>query len=143
MGRILILTVSCFCLMAASAVAQGPVGDAYGGAGSVTSGVAGATGGGSTTPGNVVVTPPIVTPPNVGSGDTVGAGAVGAGGGAVGTGAGTENTTASPVAAAAAKQDLRGDSLPFTGFDVILMLTGAAGLLAAGMGMRRLSRRPI
>lgn len=135
MKRISVLTVACLLLVSASAAAQNPVGDAYGGAGSVPSGVA-TTGGGSTAPG-VVVAPPVVAPPTQGSGDVVDD---------TGAGTGPAETTGSPadaVATAAGAQDLRGDSLPFTGFDLLLMLTGAGVLLAAGMGMRRLSRRPL
>lgn len=132
MKRISVLTVSCLLLLTASAAAQNPVGDAYGGAGSVGSGVAPATGSGATPPGDVLVTPPVVTPPpNQGSGEPDDTAVV------------ANKATGSPVAKAAAEQDLRGDSLPFTGFDIILMLTGAGVLLVAGVGMRRLSRRPI
>lgn len=106
MTRILILTICSVLLVTAPAAAQGPVGNAYGGAGAVPSEVAGATDGQ----------------------------------------AGEAGTAATPVPAAAreaAAQDLRGDSLPFTGFDILLMLTGAGALLLVGVGMRRFSRRPI
>jgi hypothetical protein len=133
MKRISVLTIACLMLMTASAAAQTPVGDAYGGAGSVGSGVASGTAGSNATGGGTNAT--------AGSGTPV-----------PGSGVAQASNEGSPqatnaegvgTATAAAAKDLRGDSLPFTGFDLMLMLTGAGALLAAGMGMRRLSRRPI
>jgi hypothetical protein len=53
-----------------------------------------------------------------------------------------DDATTQPVATVSGGDDSGGGSLPFTGLDVAL-LVGAGGLLiAAGFGMRRLTRAP-
>jgi hypothetical protein len=53
-----------------------------------------------------------------------------------------DEATTQPVATVGGGDDSGGGSLPFTGLDVAL-LVGAGGLLvAAGLGMRRLTRAP-
>jgi hypothetical protein len=39
-------------------------------------------------------------------------------------------------------QEAGGGALPFTGMDLVLLLGGGGLLLSAGLGMRRLARRP-
>ena len=119
MQRILLISLITTLAVAAPAIAQTPVQDAYGGAGRVASEVAN-------------------------SGD--GPGAVPAGAGNVGT-ADAGNTTGNAAATGnvpvrAAASPLRGDELPFTGLDVGLVAVGGLMLLALGVGVRRVSREP-
>jgi len=54
--------------------------------------------------------------------------------------AASDETTA--VAATEGSDGDDGGSLPFTGLDIGLLAVAGAGLLALGLGMRRLTRRP-
>ncbi len=95
------------------AVAQDPVGDAYGGEGAV-------------------------------QGEVQGSGSEGTGSeGTAGTPAGeTAGTTAGTEALSASAGDGDSDgsgSLPFTGFDVLLLILGGAVLIGAGALIRRLT----
>ncbi len=131
MKRILVVTLSSLLLGAAPAAAQAPVGNAYGGAGALSSEVAGSSATGSPTSGG---SPPSADSAVPNSGEA---------GPSARPAAAKRSKTATPAgttAVAGSAQSLRGDSLPFTGIDVILMITGAGVLLVAGMAMRRLSR---
>ena len=93
------------------AVAQDPVGDAYGGEGAV-------------------------------QGEVQGSGSEGTGSeGTAGTPAGeTAGTGAEALSASAGNGDSDGSgSLPFTGFDVLLLILGGAVLIGAGALIRRLT----
>ena len=57
----------------------------------------------------------------------------GGGGGGAPVGGGPGETVA---------QESGGGTLPFTGMDLVLLLGGGGLLLTAGLGMRRLARRP-
>jgi hypothetical protein len=54
---------------------------------------------------------------------------------------GTGNNTTPPSAAPQTVDASTSSSLPFTGFDLILVLATGTALVAAGFGLRRLTRR--
>jgi predicted cobalt transporter CbtA len=57
-------------------------------------------------------------------------------------GSGAAPTTSAGVAPVSAAQPAEGSQLPFTGFDVTLLIIGGAVLVGIGFGMRRLARMP-
>lgn len=119
MQRILLISLVTTLAVAAPAIAQTPVQDAYNRDAQVAAEVV--TGGDG----------PGAVPAGAGN-----AGAADAGN-TTGNAAATGNV---PVRAAASP--LRGDELPFTGLDVGLVAAGGLMLLALGVGVRRVSREP-
>ncbi len=140
MSRItpLALTVALLVLLALPGVAnaQQPAGNAYGGQGAVAQSVAPGTGqSAGDAGGRTGVKGASGSGGSNSDGQDGGAGGAGEDGGAS-TGPGT-----GAVAGAAGKLGtVDGGSLPFTGFDVLLLALGGAGLLLVGLSLRRLGR---
>jgi hypothetical protein len=132
MRRLLLITVIALLAAATPAVAQDPVQDAYGGSGVL--GESGTTGSG--TPDNA--SPANASPGNA-STDTGSSPATA-------TGSGAESAQPSGGVATASALIPRpvspapGQQLPFTGFDIALLVLGGGLLLALGFGLRRASR---
>jgi hypothetical protein len=116
MHRRLLICVVAFLASAAPAVAQDPVQDAYGGSGVQGVTVDPSTGSGTPDEGN---------PP------------------AADEATGDDTTPGSPTRSATPSQAVTpapGQQLPFTGFDIALLVLGGGVLLALGFGLRRASR---
>lgn len=132
MQRLLVTTVIAVLAAAGPAVAQDPVKDAYGGAGVLgeTGGVTGGSGTPDATrpaPTTASSTPSPQPPP------------------APTTAGGTPNPPPPPATttrglAPRPVSPGPGQQLPFTGFDIALLVLGGATLLALGFGLRRASR---
>jgi hypothetical protein len=122
MQRRLLISVIAFLAMTSPAVAQDPVQDAYGGSG--VKGEVIAPSGGSGTP-------------DAGTG---GAGTGAGTGSANPAGDGVASRAVTPPAPARSVTPAPGRQLPFTGFDIALLVLGGGVLLALGFGLRRASR---
>ena len=146
--KTLTLAISTIGLWAAAAVptyAQAPLSNAYGGPGQVVTDVAlptvGATQGNSTTA-NVPPTTANVPAPTGGSAEVSPplGGQVKNQTEASSAARGVKNVTAATAPSGDRAIRTASGSLPFTGFDVLLMLAAGGVLLAAGIAMRRLAR---
>ena len=137
-------------MMAAPASAQDPLRHTYGGAANVVTQVAAVAG--SVTPvaplagsGGVATlspTPPVTDDPVEAAGVDAAREVAGSGGNVKPAGSATaasgERSIGEPPAPQVKASAL--DSLPFTGFDALLLLMGGTVLFAVGIGVRRLSQ---
>lgn len=105
-------------LPCATAVAQTPAGDAYGGDGQTQGEVI------NVNPGGEVQGDQEERTEGTPAGETLGQ---------------TSDTSGSPTARAASASSSEDGSLPFTGLDVLLIVAGGLALIAAGATIRRLT----
>jgi len=137
MSKLVGLTVILLCMLGASANAQGPTLDAYGGAAGVLGDVA--TGGSG--PGAKPIVPPspgIVPEPRGGLGPDTGNDDVLAAKSGVRTG--TDDSGTGPAPTFVAQPMTTRASLPFTGLDLGFLAAGSVLLVAVGFGLRRMGR---